>query len=214
DRGQPAFATGPHADRIEFQSGHAVVVDQLPELRQLLHQRRNDFLGGADVAQRVGDYEGLQSGQRFERHLRDLALIDLLDVDTPAMGKRHRRRAVMRRISDREIDLVLGGDTALESDSVRLGPRVAVLVFDEVKPLLLFERGLEVARAADQAGLALLADAAAKYRLYENELMAVDEALDLLLCSLRSEHFGCGKVHVLEQRRTIKHSGNVHDSLP
>jgi hypothetical protein len=109
---------------------------------------------------------------------------------------------------------VLGGDAALESDAVGLGPRVAVLMLDEIKPLLLLERGLEVARAADQAGLALLADAAAKYRLYKNELMAVDEALDLVLCRLRSEHFGCGKVHVLEQRRPIKHTGDVHGRAP
>src|SRR5262245_65137153 len=180
----------------------------------MLHQRRDDFLGGADVAERVGDDEGLKPGQGFERHLRDLALVDLLDVDTAAMGERHRRRAVVRRIGDREIDLVLGGDSALESDAIGLGPRIAVLVLDEIKPLLLLERGLEVARTADQAGLALLADAAAKYRLYENELMAIDEVLDLILCRLRSEYFGCGKVHVLEQRRPIKHAGDVHGHAP
>ena len=85
-----------------------------------------------------------------------------------------------------------------------------MLVLDEVKPLLLLKCGLEVACPSNQAGLALLADAAAKDRFYENELVAVDEVLDLVLGRTRSEYFGCGKVHVLEQRRTIKHPGDVH----
>ena len=37
------------------------------------------------------------------------------------MGERHRRRAKMRRVGDREIDFVLGGNRALERHAVRLG---------------------------------------------------------------------------------------------
>ena len=38
DRREAALAARPHADRIELQRGHPVVVHQLPQLRQMLHQ--------------------------------------------------------------------------------------------------------------------------------------------------------------------------------
>ncbi len=45
-----------------------------------------------------------------------------------------------------------------------------------VPGLLLLERRLEIGRFADQAGLALLADAAPEQRLDEDELVPVDQA--------------------------------------
>ena len=86
----------PHADRVELERGHAEVVEQLPQLRQVLHQRRDDLARRADVGQRVGDDEGLQSGQRIERHLRELGLVELLDIDAALVRQRHRRRAEAR----------------------------------------------------------------------------------------------------------------------
>ena len=83
-------------------------------------------------------------------------------------------------------------------------------MLDEVQPFLFPQRGLEVARPADQTGLALLADAAPKQRLDEDELVAVDQALDLVLRCAGSEHFGGGEIHMLEKLRTIQHPGNLH----
>ena len=53
----------------------------------------------------------------------------------------------------------------------------------EIQPFLLGQRGLEVARPADQPGLALLADAALEHRLDEDLAVAVDERLDLVLAT-------------------------------
>jgi hypothetical protein len=86
DGGQPSLAAGAHADWIEFQRGHAVVMHQLPQFRQVLDQRRDDLLGRADVGQRIGDDESLEAGQSLERDLRDLLLVQLLDVDAAPMG--------------------------------------------------------------------------------------------------------------------------------
>ncbi len=96
DRRQPPRLVLAHADRVELERAHAEVVVQLPELGQVLHQRRDDLLGRAEARQRVGDDEGLQSGERIERNLRDLALVELLDVHAAVMRERHRRRAEMR----------------------------------------------------------------------------------------------------------------------
>src|SRR5512145_1715543 len=68
-----------HADRVELERGQAVVVEELPELRQVLHQRRDDFAWRADVGEGVGDNEGLEARERLERHLGDVLLVELLD---------------------------------------------------------------------------------------------------------------------------------------
>ena len=192
---------------------HAVVVHQLPELWQMLNQRRDDLLGRADVGQRIGDDEGLQPGQRLERHLRHVLLVELLDVHAAAMRQRHRRSPELGRIGDGEIDLVLGGDAALERDAIGLGDRIAVPMLDEIQPFLLFQRGLEVGRLADQAGLALLADAAAKQRLDEDQLVPVDQALNLILGCARPQNLGSGELDMFEQPRSVQHSGDLHRSL-
>src|ERR1700730_12796014 len=54
DRGEAALPARPHADWIELQRGHPVMVHEFPQLRQMLHERRNDLFRCADVAQRVG----------------------------------------------------------------------------------------------------------------------------------------------------------------
>ena len=43
-RRQPAARVGAQADRVQLQRGHAVVVEQVPQVRQVLHQRRDDGL--------------------------------------------------------------------------------------------------------------------------------------------------------------------------
>jgi len=54
----------------------------------------------------------------------------------------------------------------------------------EIKALLLRQGRLEIARFADQPGLALLADTTFEQRFDEDELMPIDEILDLALaCS-------------------------------
>ena len=86
DRRQPAARVRPHPDRVELEGVHAEIVDQLPQARQVLDQRRDDRAGCADVGQRVGDHERLQAGQRLERDVGDLVLAQLLDVDAAVMG--------------------------------------------------------------------------------------------------------------------------------
>jgi hypothetical protein len=164
-------------------------VVELPQLRQLLHERRDDCLRRFELRQRVRDDERLETRQRVERHLRDELLVEFLDVHPAVVGERHRRRAKVRRVGDREVDLVLGRDRGLERDAVRLGELVAVTVFDEVEALLLLERGLQVLRAAQQAGFALLADAALEHRFDEDLAMAVDQRLDRLFARVGTQHF-------------------------
>jgi hypothetical protein len=72
---------------------------------------------------------------------------------------------------------------------------------------------LEIAGLADQAGLALLANAALEQRLDENELMLVDQALDFILGCPGTQYFRAGKFHVLQQRCPIKHACNIHTWL-
>ena len=210
DRGQAAGAIGAHADRVQLERGHAVVVHQLPELGQVLDQGRDDLARGADVGERVRHHERLEAGQRLERHGGDIGLGQLLDVHAAAVGQGHRRRAELGVVGDGEIDLVLGGDAGLEGDPVRLGIGIAVAVLGEIEPLLLGERGLQVAGGADQPGLALLAHAAAEHRLDEDQPVPVDQRLDRVLARVRPQHLGPGETHVVEQFRAIKHAVQLH----
>ena len=141
--------------------------------------------GAPIVGQRVGDDERLQAGQRIERHLADHASVELLDVHAAVMRERHRRRAKARRIGDREIDLVLGRHAGFEGHAIGLGRLVADAVLGEVQPLLFLERGLQVVRAAEQARLALLADAALEHRLDE-DLSRCRSIIALISSSLAS----------------------------
>ena len=100
DRREPSAAVRTHADRIELERRHAEVVVELPQLGKLLHQRRNDLLRRLELRQRIGDHEGLETGQRVEGNLRDLALVELLDVDAALVGQRHSRSAEVGRIGD------------------------------------------------------------------------------------------------------------------
>src|SRR5260370_1233309 len=85
---------------------------------------------------------------------------------------------------------MLGRHRALESDAVRLGELVAMAMLDEVKPLLLLERGLEILGPAQQASLTLLADPSLEYGLDEHRAMALDEPLDLILARIRPQDLG------------------------
>ena len=89
----------------------------------------------------------------------------------------------------------------------------ADLMLGEVQPLLLRQCGLEVARAAEQAGLALLADAALEHGLDEDFPVAVDQGLDLFFAGGRSEDFGGRKADELQQAGAVKHAGDVHGDV-
>ncbi len=56
---KPCVLAGPHPDGIQLERGHAVMMHELPEFRQLLDQRRDDFLWRTDIRKRVGDNKGL-----------------------------------------------------------------------------------------------------------------------------------------------------------
>ncbi len=213
DGGEAAVLARPHADRVELEGRHAVVVHQLPQLGQVLHQRRDHLLRRADVGERVRDHEGLEPGERLERHIGDEFLVELLDLHAAHVGERHRRGAEFGGVVDREVDLVLGRHARLEGHAVRLGAGIAVAMLDEIKPLLLLQCGLEIARLADQPGLALLADAALEHRLDEDQLVAIDQPLDLVFRCGWAEHFGGGKIDMLEELRAVEHSGDLHDGL-
>jgi hypothetical protein len=75
---------------------------------------------------------------------------------------------------------MLGGHPAPEGHAVCLGDRIAVAMLDEIKALFLGQRGPQISRLADQAGLAFLAYTAFEQRFDEDELVAVDEVLDLI----------------------------------
>jgi hypothetical protein len=128
-----------------------VVVHQLPELRQVLHQRRNDLFRRADIAQRVRDNEGLQPGETFERDLRNHFFVEFLDIHAPHVGHGHRGRAKLARVADGKIDLVLGRDPALERDAICVRRCIAVLVLGEIETLFFRQSGLEVGSLAYEA---------------------------------------------------------------
>ena len=121
DRRQAAFARLGHADRVQLERGHAVMVEKFPQLRQVLNKRRDDLLRRADIGEGIGDDEGLEAGERLEGHVGEMLLVEFLDVDAAHMGKRHGRRAEQRGIGDREIDLMLRRNTGFEGDPVGLG---------------------------------------------------------------------------------------------
>ncbi len=98
---------------------------------------------------------------------------------------------------------MLGWNGALEGDAFGFGHDVAVPVLGEIEALFLLQRRLQVLGAPDEAGLALLADAAAENRLDENFAALGDEVLDLLLASFRAEHSRGRKVHDLQELRSI-----------
>ena len=180
-RGQAAALARLHPDRVQLERRHPVVMHELPELRQVLHQRRDDLLRRADVGERIGHHEGLEPGQRLEGDRRHVGFRQILDVHAAAMGQRHCRGAIPGVVGDREIDLVLGGNAGLEGDAVRLGRGIAVAVLGEIEPLLLGQRLVQRPRRADEPGLALLANPAPEHRLDEDQPMPVDQGLDLVL---------------------------------
>src|SRR5215213_11580585 len=83
DRGQAPLTARAHADRVQLDRGHAVVVHELPELWQVLHEGRDNLLGRADIAQGIGNDESLEARQRVERNPCHLAFVELLDVTPP-----------------------------------------------------------------------------------------------------------------------------------
>ena len=160
---------------------------ELPQFRELLHQRRDDALRRVEVGQGVGHHERLEPGERIERDARDQLPVQLLDVDAAVAAQRQGRGAKARAVGDGEVDLALGRHRALEGDAVGLGGEVAGAVLDEIEPLFLFQGSLEIGGAAEQAGLALLAHAALEDRLDEDRSVAADQRLDLVLARRRAE---------------------------
>ncbi len=142
DRHQPSVARGHHPDRVQLEHGHAIVMHELPELGELLHERRDDLPRRSEVGEGVGDDEGLEPGQGLERHFGDMALVELFDVHPARVGQRHGRRAIGGRVGNREIDLVLGRHCTFEGDPLGLGIGVAVAVLGKVEAFLLEQRRL------------------------------------------------------------------------
>src|SRR5208282_990420 len=126
------------------------------------------------------------------------------------MGQGHGGSAKFRRVGDREIDFMLGRNTALEGHPVGLRDGVAVTMCDEIQTLLLLQCGLEVAGLADQAGLSLLADAALEQRFDKDQLVASNETLDVVFARGGSQHLGTWEIDVAEKLRSVQHSGKVH----
>ena len=90
------FLVRHHADRVQLQHVHAVVVVEIPQLGQVLHQRADDLVGSINLAQQVGDDETLEAGQRVERDRCDLVRGELLDIYAAVMGKGQHRGTVIR----------------------------------------------------------------------------------------------------------------------
>jgi PD-(D/E)XK nuclease superfamily len=176
--------------------------------------RGYDLLRGADIGQRVCDDERFEASQRFERHLRDMLFVDLLDIDATHMGESHAGSAELGRVGDCEIDLVFGRHSALESHAVGLGHNISMTMLREIEALLLRQCCFQIARLADQAGLAFLADSAFEERLDEDQLVPVNETLDLVFRGTRTQNFGCWEVHMREQARSMQHASDVHSGLP
>ena len=186
---------------------------ELPQFRELLHQRRDELLGRFERRQRIGDDERFHAGERIERHLRHHALVQLFDIHAAVMRERHGRRPEMSGVADGEIHLVLRRHCAFECHTVRLGELVAVAVLDEVKPFLFLQRCLQILRATEQSRLAFLAHAALEYRLDEDRAVTLDERLDLLFAGVWSQHFGRWKAGELQQFRAVEHACNLHRFL-
>ncbi len=210
DRCQAPARVRAHADRVELECGHAEIVDQLPEPRQMLDQGGDDWPRRLDVGQRIGDDERLQAGQSLERHRRDLVLAQFLDVDTAMVGDGDGGRPEPRRISYGEVDLVIRRYGGLERHALRLGRNVAMGVLNEIEPLALGQGGLQVAGLADEAGLALLADGTFKDRLDEYHAVAIEHRLDLGLGSVGPEHVGHREVHEAQELGAVEQAAQLH----
>src|SRR6476660_8307205 len=57
DGRQTALPIRPHAYRIQFERGHAEIMEELPQLRKVLHERRDDLLRRIQFRERVRDDE-------------------------------------------------------------------------------------------------------------------------------------------------------------
>src|SRR5271165_7614176 len=83
-------------------------------------------------------------------------------------------------------------------------------VLDEEQPLTFGKCGAQIRRLADQAGLALLADAALEDRLDEDELVPVEHVLDLGLARGRAQDFGDRKLDVPQERCAVEKTCELH----
>ena len=109
---------------------------------------------------------------------------------------------------------MLGRYRAFESDAVRLGELIAVSMLDEVEPLLLLERGLEILGPAQQASLTLLADPSLEYGLDEHRAMALDQRFDLVLARVRTQHLGSREADELQHSAAVEHARHLHVCAP
>src|SRR5215204_4409322 len=181
DRAEAPLTARAHADRVQLDRGHAVVVHEFPELWQMLHEGRDDLLGRADIAQGIGNDEGLEARQRVERNPCNLALVELLDVHASHMGQRHGWSAELGRIRHSEIDFVLSGNTALEGDAIRLRKGIPMPVLGEIEAFLFRQSRFEISRLPDQARFALLADPTLEDRFDKDQPVTPNEVLDFVL---------------------------------
>jgi hypothetical protein len=90
---------------------------------------------------------------------------------------------------------------------VALGQCAGLEVFPQHGQHPCSDDGVDVDRVggfADQAGLAVLAHAAAKHRLDEDLAMALDQLLDLALGRIGAEHLGGRKLRSVAYRKTFQ----------
>src|ERR1019366_2617817 len=190
----------------------AGMVEELPQLRKMLHERGDDLRRGTDVLQGIGDDEGLETRQRVKRDVCDVLLVELFDRHTAHVCESDHRGTENRGVGDGEVNLELGRNVNLEGDTLPLGGHVADAMLDKVQALFLCQSLLEVMSTPDQASLALLAHTPLEHRFNENRSTPLDQCLDLLLRRLRAEHVRGRKPHVLEKVRTVQHPGELHRS--
>ena len=108
---------------------------------------------------------------------------------------------------------MLGRHPRLEGHAVGLGLDVADLVLGEIEPLLLGQRGLQVAGPPQQTGLALLADASLEDRLDEDQAMLVDQGLDGFFAGVRAQHVGGREAREFKQARAMQHARDLHRNV-
>jgi hypothetical protein len=210
--GEKALAPAGHADRIQFKEGQAVIVIELPELRQVLHQRTDVVRWAAEVPQCVVDVERLGTGDRVEGDDFLALRRDLLHVD-PSIGRQgHDRVAIKGRGADVDVNLDIRGDKPLEGDPVCLHQAAPLLVDCEIELLLRDHRLVGIVDDPHQSGFSLFSDAAKKDRLDDaSPCVPLDEPADLVKGCAGAQGFRYGKVDQPEQLVSEFHSGDLHN---
>ena len=128
-----------HADGVELQHQHAIVIIKVPKLREILNQWTYQSCGCAQLHQRIGDMKRFQSGQGIKRHNFYFIVIQFFDINPTVVGDGHYRATVFRAFGNRKIDLVIGRHRPFIGDTVRLYLKVPIYMFGKIQTFLFFE---------------------------------------------------------------------------